>query len=441
MNTEESVKRQLEGNVSQSKPKNLGDASTSSSTIYDIVQEEDKSSLKIWLAIEEKILQLEAENSPRIKARIAKEISTMLAEKLTAIFELFNRYPVIRARYDQYGPITGQLSSYMNANVVALKQSAIEYFRHLYPSADPSKDFTFFNKNEGVQVGQVLRISYVDEEKQHREVSYFIKTHQNGSTSQGGDVTAGIDLKELFVYKALENMHLGPKVHFFTTGLSAQNGFYIATRGFPFSKSANKQKHKFFYTYSRFAEERKLVETTALPSVDSQVVHGLAMIDIISRIFKLSDVATNDGNFGFALRAEKIKVKIIDFRVGMSGDVYTYAEGLLQGFLVGNGAYNYLNFVRTALRDRLSIDKIAEAKAVIESLTQNPKANFDMAVNQAYEEIVQYAIKNKSIWRPEGVLNLALKDLAIYSKAIKENFDTFLREVTERAAKQKLTLG
>ena len=427
-------------NISQSKSKDLGDASTSSSTIYDIVKEEDKSSLKVWLAIEAKILQLEAENSPRIKARIAKETSIMLAEKLTTIFELFNRYPVIRARYDQYGSITGQLSSYMNANVVALKQSAIEYFKHLYPSADPSKDFTFFNKNEGVQVGQVLRISYVDEEKQRRDVSYFIKTHQNGSTSQGSDVTAGIDLKELFVYKSLENMHLGPKAHFFTTEVSAQNGFYIATRGFPFSKSTEKQKNKFFYTYSKFAEERKLETATALPSVDSQVVQGLAMIDIISRIFKLTDVATNDGNFGFALNGEKIKVKIIDFRVGMGGDIYTYAEGLLQGFLVGNGAYNYLNFVRTALRDRLSIDKIAEAKSVIESLTNNPKFNFSNAINKAYEEILTYVNANRGIWQPEMALNVALKDLKLYFEAIGENFSTFLREVTERVAKQGLTI-
>ena len=245
MNTEESVKRQLEENVSQSKPKNLGDASTSSSTIYDIVQEEDKSSLKIWLAIEEKILQLEAENSPRIKARIAKEISTMLAEKLTAIFELFNRYPVIRARYDQYGPITGQLSSYMNANVVALKQSAIEYFKYLYPNTDPSKDFAFSNKREGDQVGQILKIKYIDEKKQNREVSYFIKTHQHGSNSRDSGVSAGnVDLKELFVYRALEKMGLGPKAHFFSTPFSTQNGFYIATRGFPFSKSVEKQKGK-----------------------------------------------------------------------------------------------------------------------------------------------------------------------------------------------------
>ena len=68
-----------------SQSKNLANAPA----IYDIVKEEDKSSLNIWLAIETKILELQAESSPKLKIKIAREISVMLAEKLTTIFELF----------------------------------------------------------------------------------------------------------------------------------------------------------------------------------------------------------------------------------------------------------------------------------------------------------------------------------------------------------------
>ena len=433
MNTEESVKKQLEETASRLKSTNLGAVSAPASSVntesdYSMVKKEDEENLNKWISIKSKMVLLD-KALPREQVRIAKEIALDMATNFKALNNLFSNYPKIQAEYDIYEKTVNRLSSIMNANVSVLQESAIEYFKYLYPNTDPSKDFAFSNKREGDQVGQILKIKYIDEKKQNREVSYFIKTHQHGSNSRDSGVSAGnVDLKELFVYRALEKMGLGPKAHFFSTPFSTQNGFYIATRGFPFSKSVEKQKGKLFYIYGQFEQAKKLVEIKDLASVDKGVIHGLTMIDIISRVFKLGDVATNAGNFGFAYSGDKIKCKIVDFRVGTWGD-YKYIDGLLQGFIKGNGTYNYLGFVGTALRDRKPEDKIAEAKQVIADLMENAKVNFYTAIEQAYREILDYAYKNARIWGKQEILGQALEDLKAYYEAVNENFKKFADEI------------
>lgn len=449
MNTEESVREQLGKNASQSTSVGAASASASNSSMdvseadYSMVKEEDKENLNKWLVVKDKIKALESEVNHREKAKKAREIAAEMIANLTFIFKLFRDYPTIEKEYAENQALLTRLSSIMNASAEALKSSAIEYFKRLYPMSDPNKDFAFSNKKSGDQVGQTLRISYHDEDKKQREVFYYIKTHQNGSSSRDGSSAGDVDLKELFVYKMLEKMGIGPKAHFFSTPFSTQNGFYIATRGFPFSKSMEKQKDKFFYIYSQFEHKNKLDEVkdlTTIP-VDGAIIHELTKIDIVSRVFKLIDVATNAGNFGFACRGDKMKCKIIDFRVGIY-HVYGYEEGLLSGFIAGNGTYNYLGFVGMALRNREPSDKVAEARAVIADLTENTKTNFFTSSEGAYKEILTFVENNSGIWRSKRVLEAALSDLKDYHAAINENFAKFSDEVKlVKTVTQQLTFS
>ncbi|KAJ2985286.1 hypothetical protein HDV02_000622, partial [Globomyces sp. JEL0801] len=71
----------------------------------------------------------------------------------------------------------------------------------------------------------------------------------------------------------------------------------------------------------------------------------LLKLDLISRILCISDSTTNSGNFGYC-NAEK-KAYIIDF--GINERAEYFKENLMEGFLDGNGEFNYTGVMSEAI--------------------------------------------------------------------------------------------
>ncbi|KAI8892755.1 hypothetical protein BC833DRAFT_519726, partial [Globomyces pollinis-pini] len=83
------------------------------------------------------------------------------------------------------------------------------------------------------------------------------------------------DAKELFVYKLLENIGLGPKCYFFWPSNGSTKTILIGTEGIDLK----------FYT-----------NETTTNSIQEKM--ELLKLDLISRILCISDSTTNSGNFG-----------------------------------------------------------------------------------------------------------------------------------------------
>ena len=246
-----------------------------------------------------------------------------------------------------------------------LEHYAREYFERM----DGFEEIKFTPKVDGDQLGSKAIVTISG-----RSTGVYIKTHSLGhkllSRSTGAHRLNPI---ELIVYAILEHLGDGPKVHFF--GRDDKNAF-IAT------EYAGKEAAE-FHTYEHHLKEPKRKEDlwgseafsyiTSTPHdgrdmsslmgiIDSNpqskdLADRFTRVDIISRIFRLSDLIGNTGNFGFEVRADgTIKYSIIDFRIipDERGE-YSINEGNLNGFYKGNGIFSPLSadpFVRHVLSDR-----------------------------------------------------------------------------------------
>jgi len=386
-------------------------------TVSSMVKEEDKVNFEIWKTIKAQIDDLK-QGGYRHKEKKQKSIqlTSKITESMSALFNLFLKYPDIKKEYDEYDAEIRHLSQYINESIEALEKCARDYFEAYFRSIGVRLDkVEFLAKNFGDQVGRKARITYWDEaSKTRQQVIYFIKTHQHGSAS-GSKSIKPVDPKELFVYKVLEYIGLGPESHFFFNLLS-QGGFYIATRDLGSSKPTAAQKSKIFKIYDTLKE---------IVSPEESFLQGVTRADIISRIFCLRDVTTNPSNFGFVFNEDEKKCKIFDFRIE-SQDTYEYID-IFKGFLEGNGMFNYFDkFLKFTLKDRSETERLKTAESVLHELKAGgKKMSLGDAVNRAYQEVFTYFNQDhKSLGitvseEPNGDFNK-------YVKSIKTNLDKFL---------------
>jgi hypothetical protein len=107
-----------------------------------------------------------------------------------------------------------------------LQAKATEYFHNIFPNSN----IRFFPKKSGVQLGnQALILSKGVSEGENNGFLYHVKTHRNGLASETGSSCSAkpVDVIELFVYKFLYHLGVGPEVHFFWDN---DKDFYIATK-------------------------------------------------------------------------------------------------------------------------------------------------------------------------------------------------------------------
>lgn len=228
-----------------------------------------------------------------------------------------------------------------------VKIAATAYFHSIFPSCD----VVFQPKTGGVQLGARVIISKDGDQR----YTYYIKTHSQGRLEEHSSPPELVKPEELFLYKFLELSGLGMECHFFGRDLL---DIYIATLDAAFS---NGRKGRFL-TLNRYEgaqlarltaglsnfsyqENSQMEEILSENPVAQNFARCIVLTDLMSRIFRLSDLSTNHENFGFTFFDEfsEMCMKIIDFRImpTRAMDDFRMTEATFGGFLSGNGDFNY----------------------------------------------------------------------------------------------------
>jgi hypothetical protein len=329
-----------------------------------------------------------------------------------------------------------------------LQIQAEQYFRDHFGSNFVGVEF--FEKRGGIQLGKRARITLKD--RQH-PIDYYVKTHRGGLlASIVTSISAGpklVDPKELFVYKVFELIGLTPETHFFFD--SAQE-FYIATKDAGFDELL--QKRKTFLTYGSLKDAQETQSSYAkmsaifqpwktapnktleaagelekdLSVAELNIIKGLTTVDVLSRIFLLSDFTTNSDNIGFVLDRDGDLLRIIDFAVPETMRTYTTPDVFI-GFLSGNGRHRYDSstdeLVKYILHGRQCFQRIQTAKELMSELatdvTQESRRLLDeTTIDEAKNHVIEYV-------RPLG---LDLSDLEDYVEGVKFNLEEFRKSLS-----------
>ena len=272
--------------------------------------------------------------------------------------------------------------------------------------------------------------------KEDDYLNYHIKTHQDGSNVRctSKKIT---DIKELFIYKLLHSIEILPEVHYYYYSINNVVQFCIATMDVKdYSRLNFKNKHLSILLRNdeidRYIFERE------------DFTYNLTFVDILSRIFLLSDCLTNDGNFGIVANGDSLKLYIFDFQVGEVGTFYGYKTNpVFDQFCSGNTRYNYTNFCEKVLRDRDVKLRINDAKLVMKNLE-----NFLNILKDCYYEIHNYFLSSDSLksyeFKDRYDLTIskfnsdpdqkAYGDFNVYVMHVKENFTQFSLDLESRLA-------
>ena len=148
---------------------------------------------------------------------------------------------------------------------------------------------------------------------------YFIKTHQHGPTQDNPKSLKPPDSKEMLIYKFLQNIGIGPDVHFIVPSHGSKMTIYIATKD------------------CHLALLSQLTKETAN-------IKALVQLDLISRILCLRDCATNTSNCGQVGG----KPMIVDFRIENQSGGY-FKSDIVDRFYDGNGEFNYSGLMALAV--------------------------------------------------------------------------------------------
>ncbi|MDR1254710.1 MAG: hypothetical protein LBJ78_01620 [Puniceicoccales bacterium] len=289
-----------------------------------------------------------------------------------------------------------------------LKQKARDYFSKKFPDAE----IKFSDKNDGRQLGDCIHIVQSGDS----EIIYHTKTHSRGLCAEldswDSEEAEHVRLEELFVYKFFQYLGMGPEVHFFWYN---EKDFYIATKDIRCTENGKIGT----YTYEDVKSTPQLLGTSYLEFDSSQesfvkqeVVQGLVLIDIISRIFGLEDLITNSGNF-FFIADESGQIsgfKIIDFHISRHGA--PRASALFKGFLIGSGPYSYLGFS----------DKISRYFLVHrdESARIEAARSFFLPLVEVFTEAIERSFKDIGTLQ-EKIPTLDMKSFEKYHQSVVTN--------------------
>ena len=174
------------------------------------------------------------------------------------------------------------------------------YFKKLFHNQDFETEI--WGKKNGCQLGFKLKLVFKD-----YSLSYHIKTHQYGSSSSQ-TCHKKCDIKELFIYKVLNKIEILPEVHFFHYLIDKVVQFCVA------SLDVIDNSNKILKNNNLNIPIRKDYFDKYNVYKNQDLEYYLTFVDILSRIFVLSDCLTNDGNFGFIMNGGSLKLYIYDFK-------------------------------------------------------------------------------------------------------------------------------
>ena len=320
------------------------------------------------------------------------------------------------------------------------------YFSRLY-HIDPEL-ITCLPKIAGQQVGAKVEIKRTPEDP--NPIIFYVKTHQEFCSKSDpdyiaitSDATGKINFKELFIYKLLEYLGYGPKVHFIVDSdishSRIEEGVLIATQDQSYTKTPH-QKQK---TFKVFREIKAELSDRPIESIDLTTRRDIVIIDMLSRALLLEDVMVNQGNFGmtssttlFAPLVASNKWRIIDFippkLVKARGDDYSYRKhypggiNIFYSFRVGNISHIYddeeLDVINHILTEEHARDLWLPA---IERLSRGTEHHLPIAdaVEKAFRDVSQFMKENAEILRakPDRMAK-RMEDLESYKLKIMQNF-------------------
>ena len=220
-------------------------------------------------------------------------------------------------RFDLYETLLPKIACYLDRNAEIIQDAVEKYFfaRHCKAGLDENLyQVSFLPKKSGIQIGFICDIS----DGSHT-TRYFIKTHQYGPTEDNLKSSQPPDTKELFIYKFLYRLGIGPDVHLIVPSHGSKMTIYIATKD---------------------------CHLTLLSQLTKDTVNtkALVQLDLISRILCLRDCATNSSNCG-QLNG---KPMIVDFRIEKQSGGY-FKSDILDKFYQGNGEFNYSGLMAEAV--------------------------------------------------------------------------------------------
>ena len=271
-----------------------------------------------------------------------------------------------------------------------------------------------------------------------------------------------IDFKELFVYKILQLMELGPKIHFMINPY-LKDGILLVT------ENLNDQDNIFFEMAKANGEgfidiQSKLNDIRLGKYSDKEYQSYNALIDLleidtVNRVFTLNDF--NNGNFGYLIKKEEKLIfdeenfaenrlsnhhnfKIIDFISSLKKIDNYIEQDIVSSFLEGNSITKYLKgslmyFAISRTIDQINIktniiaerkkkneqEKLYFGKKVIERLEMRFKNNLKNTLEKSKKLIEDFIQKNKeSIVLTEEYIEEGFKDIDNYINGIVTNYET-----------------
>ncbi|KAG2382559.1 hypothetical protein C9374_005139 [Naegleria lovaniensis] len=364
-----------------------------------------------WDVFEQKLCPLDSA-STQLQLRRLKERTQKVA---TSKDEAFLTFKVIKI-----------VDSLPDLELERLEQRAKHYFTNLFQG---NAMIHSYPKKSGVQMGCILEVhSHFGKEKKQK---YYVKTHSQGNTISDSTGRDKVDLCELMVYKILERLRFMPEVHFI--GRDCKE-FYIATLDaneygsfYEFDKivDASSEHHKVLESVcgnlvkhvATLERERKLnaptdVDNIQLDQIAKEFIDQVTMIDLLCRMFFLTDLLMNYQNFGFLLPNRRLIV--LDFRCSLQD--FTSCD--FEYFLLGNGKYKYY-IAHPCLRYPLRSCNVSKrASLTFEILTSGPLQHLETVAKEVAEEI-------RAICSSNNLLDDLVQELDNTLKVMVNNIDTF----------------
>lgn len=339
-------------------------------------------------------------------------------------------------RSDEFILLLGKLSDIKGQMDVVhetrLEQIAVNYFQKKFAGAS----INCLQKNDGVQLGIKIQVCFGNS-----KLTFYVKTHSEGrlapdsfSRQQVSSSAKVLKPEELLIYEFLSRSGFGAQCHFFHR---SPEDVYIATLDASF---VGKQQGRFTTLnscegetleqltggLSRFKrEETAQMEAIITSTPAAQVfAENMVLTDIMSRLFRITDLSDNPDNYGFTFGVHDFPViRIIDFRLRDEKD-FQVDEGHFRGFLEGNGEFKYsLTLTRNPfalyiLNRRAQELRLATGKRVMERVYQQ-RAHLD----EAFLALTDYLQDDKFASKRDDLVG-ALKQ---YYAAVSHNFDLFNR--------------
>lgn len=248
------------------------------------------------------------------------------------------------------------------------------------------------------------------------------------------------DLKEVLVYRILEYIGLGPKVHYFINS-TARFGLFIATQDCSFTKNPELKTKKF----TMACEVRELTQE---PTTADEV--GVTSLDMITRCLRIKDL--HEKNYGRVdvIPTEgsggevKQKWKLIDFLVFTPGSLY-FTEDIGHSFFSADDHPDdrFLSdgsFVRSIIKsEHFAANKYVianSALAILEGTERRgegaPEMSFVEAVTVAREEIIEFMKLHYVILGIDQTITL--RDIEKYCESVVRNYFALKESIVNPSA-------